>query len=256
MGWKCLARAVSDLAAMGAVPRCFLLSLALPKSATGSWLGEFLSGLRRGSKEFGCALVGGDTTRRDEILINISVIGEIRSGRAIKRTGAQPGDQLFVTGILGEAELGLRKLLKEKGIAPARNSELQKHLYPVPRLEIGKWLAEKKLARAMMDLSDGLSTDLERFCAPSGVGARIEARRLPICGLVGRAEGLKLAWHGGDDYELLFAVRPGIAGKIPVVYRGVKITRVGEVVKEKKIWVEYAGESRVLVGGGWDPFGR
>ena len=256
VGWKCLTRAVSDIAAMGGVPQCFLLSLALPESATGEWLNGFLHGLRRASKAVQCGLAGGDTTRREEILINVTVVGEIRRGWALRRDGARPGDQLFVTGTLGEAEVGLRMLREEAGLARAKNSALRKHLYPVPRLAVGQWLAEEKLASAMMDLSDGLSTDLERLCVASGVGARIEAERLPTCSLVAREEGVKLALHGGDDYELLFAVRPGMLKKIPVQYRGVKITRVGEIVKGKKIWVEEAGEKRALASGGWDPFGR
>ncbi len=256
VGWKCLARAVSDIAAMGGVPRCFLLSLALPESATREWLTGFLRGLRLAAKELGCELAGGDTTRREEILINAMVIGEVQSGRAVRRNGARPGDQLFVTGTLGEAELGLRMLREEKGIARAKNSALRKHLYPVPRLAMGQWLAEKKIASAMMDLSDGLSTDLERLCTASGVGARIAAEKLPICVPIAHEEGVKLALHGGDDYELLFAVRPGLAGKVPSAYRGLKITRVGEIVKGKMICVEEAGEKRVLVSGGWDPFGK
>jgi thiamine-monophosphate kinase len=256
VGWKCLARAVSDIAAMGGVPRCFLLSLALPASATGTWLSGFLGGLRRASKELQCELAGGDTTRREEILINVTVIGEVKKGMSIRRVGARPGDQLFVTGILGEAELGLEMLRREKGLARAKNPALRKHLYPVPRLAVGRWLAEKRLASAMMDLSDGLSTDMERLCSASGVGAQIYARKLPVSSLVGRADGVNLALHGGDDYELLFTVRSAVARKIPSEYRGVKITRVGEIVSGKKIIVERAGKKRDSVSGGWDPFGR
>ncbi len=256
VGWKCLARATSDIAAMGGVPRCFLLCLALPESAMGVWLNGFLRGLRLGAKELGCELAGGDTTRCEKILIQVTVIGEVRCGTALRRDGARPGDQLFVTGTLGAAELGLRMLRQKRGTAQARNSELRKHLYPVPRLALGQWLAKNKLASAMMDLSDGLSTDLERLCKSSGVGALIEAEKLPVSSSIARAEGVKLALHGGDDYELLFAVRPGMVRKIPSEFRGMRVTRVGEVVKGKRIWVEEAGEKRALLGQGWDPFRR
>ena len=255
VGWKCLARAVSDIAAMGGVPRCFLLSLALPGSSTGRWLGEFLRGLRWASKALSCELAGGDTTRREEILVSLSVAGEVRKGQAIRRAGARPGDQLFVTGTLGEAELGLRMLRQEKGLARPRNAALRKHLYPVVRLAVGRWLAEKKLASAMMDLSDGLSTDLGRLCKASGVGARIMAGSLPVTPLVERAEGTELALHGGDDYELMFAVRPNDAGKIPSKYRGVALAQIGEIRAGQEILVEQDSKLRRLLSGGWDPFG-
>ncbi len=254
VGWKCLARAVSDIAAMGGEPRCFLLSLALPQNAGGKWLSEFLGGLRRASKALGCELAGGDTTRREEILINVTVIGEVVEGRALRRAGARAGDTLFVTGTLGEAELGLRMLHKERGIARAKNLALRKHLYPEPRLAVGQWLAQKRFPSAMMDLSDGLSTDLRRLCAASGVGARIDARKLPVSSLIERAEAVKLTLHGGDDYELLFAVRTEHAGKIPAEYRGVALTRIGEITAGRKILVEDKSEERELLAGGWDPF--
>jgi thiamine-monophosphate kinase len=239
---------------MGAKPRCFLLSLALPASATGKWLDGFLKGLSRAAKELGCELAGGDTTQRSEILISVTAVGEVPNGLAVQRTGARPGDQLFVTGSLGEAELGWRMLRRERGVARAKNAALRKHLYPVPRLKVAQWLAEKRLASAMMDLSDGLSTDLERLCVASGVGARIEARSLPVNSLARHGEGSKLALHGGDDYELLFAVKPEKVGKIPREYGGVALTRVGEITAGLRIMVDEDGMTRVLLSKGWDPF--
>jgi thiamine-monophosphate kinase len=157
VGWKCLARAVSDVAAMGGTPKCFLLSLALPASHTGKWLNEFLGGLRRAATRLGCVLAGGDTSKRKDILINVTVIGEVRAGRSIVRSGARRGDFIYVSGHLGQAELGWRMLRGSKRLARPSDLVLQRHLYPVPRLALGLWLAENRLATAMMDLSDGVS---------------------------------------------------------------------------------------------------
>lgn len=260
VGWKCVARAVSDIAAMGGTPRCFLLSLALPSSHTGRWLEEFLHGLRRASQRFGCILAGGDTTRRGEILINITVIGEARTGRAILRSGAKPGDLLYVSGRLGEAELGLLLLKRSRKPASVKNSLARKHLYPEPRLALGQWLASKRLASAMMDLSDGLSSDLPRLCAASGVGARVEATSIPTVQTSARhfksgTTPLRLALHGGDDYELLFTIRPGKAELLPKRFGGVALTPIGKITKNRGVMVvgENGREHR-LVSRGWDPF--
>ena len=172
VGWKCLARAVSDVGAMGGTPRCFLLSLALPGTHTGRWLDLFLGGLRRASSKFQCPLAGGDTTRRNEILISVTVVGEVRAGSAVLRSGARADDILYVSGRLGEAELGLWIIRQSAGAASKKNKLTRKHLYPEPRLALGQWLVKKGLATAMMDLSDGLSSDLSRLCAASAVGAR------------------------------------------------------------------------------------
>ncbi len=259
VGWKCLARAVSDVAAMGGVPRCFLLSLALPASLTGRWLDDFLGGLRRASRKFHCALAGGDTTRRNEILINVMVVGEVRTGRAVLRSGARPGDLLYVSGRLGEAEAGLRILKRSKGYVRRKNPLIQKHLYPEPRLALGQWLATKGLASSLMDLSDGLSSDLARLCAASDAGARVEAAKIPLArishgALKGGVDLLQLALHGGDDYELLFTVPPRKAKLVPRIFRGIALTRIGKITKEKKVLLEEGGRARPLLPGGWDPF--
>src|SRR5277367_5051431 len=260
IGWKCLARAVSDVAAMGGAPRCFLLSLALPASHTGSWLTEFLRGLRRASKRFPCALAGGDTTRGKDILINVTVVGEVRRGTAVLRSGAKPGDIVFASGRLGTAELGLRLLRASKRLANSRDPVLQKHLYPEPRLALGRWLAESRLASAMMDLSDGLSTDLPRLCAASGVGARLAVDSIPTAQLlqskqIGRHNLLDLAFHGGDDYELLFTVPLEKRKRVPRSFRGLPITPIGEITRDRGLLVIGSdGRKGPLRDRGWDPF--
>ena len=259
VGWKCLARAVSDLAAMGATPRCFLLSLALPATLTGTWLNEFLRGLRAASRKLNCFAAGGDTTRRDQVLINMTVVGESPRGRAILRKSAQPGDAIFVSGRLGEAELGLRLLQSSNRHPNSRDPHLRKHLYPQPRLSVGAWLAEHRLASAMMDLSDGLSTDLPRLCHASAVGARIETQRLPCLRFspnqARKFDALSLALHGGDDYELLFTVPPKSVPQIPRRIAGFPITLIGWVVKQKQILlVGINGQATAIKNKGWDPF--
>jgi thiamine-monophosphate kinase len=264
VGWKSLARALSDIAAMGGAPVCFLLSLALPPNLIGRWLDAFLGGLSRAARKFCCPLVGGDTTRRNEVLINISVVGQIASHRAALRSRARPGHALFVTGHLGEAELGLRLLRKSGRIASLNKQRplLEKQLYPQPRLALGRWLAEQQLASAMMDLSDGLSTDLPRLCASSKVGARIDAARIPTpqisFPLPGRSfDALELALHGGDDYELIFSVPAKNTERIPRSYEGVPITRIGEIIKPGSIvLIGRSGRQAPFANRGWDPFRR
>jgi thiamine-monophosphate kinase len=255
VGWKCLARAVSDIAAMGGKPRCFLLCLALPADLTGKWLKGFLRGLRRASKALHCELAGGDTTRRDTVLISVTVIGEVRRGRAVLRSGARPGHEIYVSGTLGEAEVGLRELRRMPGMAKAPNAALRKHLYPQPRLALGEWLAENRLATAMMDLSDGLSTDLARLCAAGGVGAKIERNSLPVTSLARVADAQALALHGGDDYELLFTVAKEKSGRLPQCFEGLPLTRIGEITGERKLLLTTDADKAVpLRSSGWDPF--
>jgi thiamine-monophosphate kinase len=260
IGWKCLARAVSDVAAMGGEPLFFLLSLALPKTHTGKWLDGFLRGLSSAARRFHCQLAGGDTTRNHRILINVTVIGEVPTGCAVLRSGARPGDFVYVSGRLGEAELGLRLLPSGRAASGRDSRRLKKHLYPAPRLALGRWLAGKRLATAMMDLSDGLSTDLSRLCAASGVGTRIVIDKIPTVALPkkkGRTplDVTELALHGGDDYELLFTIPPRQVGRVPSAFQGLPLSCIGEVTREKQVvLVGPKGRAEKLAARGWDPF--
>jgi thiamine-monophosphate kinase len=261
IGWKCLARAISDVTAMGGEPRCFLLSLAIPESHTGRWLNEFLAGLRRASRKFKCPLAGGDTTRRSELLMSVTVVGEVRFDLALQRSGALPGDTIFVSGRLGEAELGLQHL-RSKSRIRKDDPALKKHLYPEPRIALGRWLADHRLATAMMDLSDGLSADLPRLCAASGVGARLDASRIPALRVPNRSslkkvDLLHLALNGGDDYELLFTVRPNKARKLPRAFQGVALTAIGEITRDCHLrLIQQDGKETDLKARGWDPFNK
>jgi len=257
VGWKCLARAVSDVAAMGGHPRCFLLSLGLPRVLTGRWLTDFLHGLERASKAFHCRLAGGDTTHRDRVLIHIAVVGEVPPGGAVLRSGARPRDEIYVSGTLGQAERGFRELRETRGMARPATLALRKHLYPEPRLALGQWLANNRLATAMMDLSDGLSTDLLRLCRASSVGAILESDSLPLASVAHTPDARALALHGGDDYELLFTVRKHQARALPQQFQQLRLTKVGEITRDRKVLLRNAkGKTVPLFSGGWDPFRR
>jgi thiamine-monophosphate kinase len=260
VGYKALARATSDLAAMGARPRYFLLSLALPPSCTGKWFDRFLKGMSRAARSFGLVLAGGDTTRNPKAAINLTVIGEVIPGRTVLRSGAQQGDMICVSGRLGEAELGLRLL--QQGLPARRKWQglLQKHLHPEPRLALGAWLARNGKATAMIDTSDGLSTDLAHLCEASGVGAKVWAAKIPKVALPSDLQKLgldplHLALDGGEDYELLFTVPRRQARHLPREIRGVPITIIGEVTRSKRILLmDDAGRMKPLRAQGWDPF--
>jgi thiamine-monophosphate kinase len=260
VGWKCLARAASDIAAMGGTPRCFLLSLAIPNELTGRWLTDFLRGLRRASKKLQCPIAGGDTTRQNRVLINVTVIGEVRSGHALTRSGARPGDIVYVSGRLGEADMGLSALRSNRGKIRPSDPMLRKHLYPEPRIALGQWLADHRLATAVMDLSDGLSTDLPRLCAASKVGAAIDESKLESVAVKHDSvpkwnERLALALNGGDDYELLFTVPPSAVRKIPSAYRGLKLTAIGEISHGTGVSIVHGdANTSPLNPAGWDPF--
>ncbi len=260
VGWKSLARAASDIAAMGGTPRCFLLSLALPIELTGRWLTGFLTGLRRASRKLKCPIAGGDTTRHNRVLINVTVVGEVRSGQALLRSGARPGDITYVSGRLGEADLGLSALRSGRGTVRPSDPMLRKHLYPEPRIALGQWLAEQHLATAAMDLSDGLSTDLPRLCTASKIGATINESKL-VSAAVEHAsvpkwnKRLSLALNGGDDYELLFTVAPSKTHKIPEAYRGLRLTAIGEITRGSSVRIAHAdAKTFPLKPAGWDPF--
>jgi len=261
VGYKALARATSDLAAMGARPRFFLLTLALPINRAGSWLDSFLGGLKRAAHHFGMTLIGGDTTKNPTIFISMTVIGDISPGRAVTRSGARPGDLIYVTGVLGAARLGLL-LLKSERRLQGRRSLLKAHLYPLIQVEWGAWLARHRFASAMIDVSDGLSTDLDRLCEASGVGARIWADQLPLVKIprplleVPGLSPLELALHGGEDYVLLFTVSPRNWRRLRRARRFSELTEIGEVRSgRQRMLIQKDGVARPIVAGGWDPFG-
>jgi len=260
VGYKALARATSDMAAMGAAPQWFFLSLALPSSRTGQWLDQFLKGMARATRKFHLVLGGGDTSQHATVAVNLTVVGQASPGRVVTRAGARPGDIIYVSGTLGAAQLGLKLVLRGRSGRKHCNPLLRPHLYPEPRLGLGQWLAQRNLASAMIDLSDGLSTDLAHLCAASGVGARLWLARIPTVRIPAamRGQGFdpgELALHGGEDYELLFTVRRNLGRRIPACYHGVRLTPIGEVTREKKLTTVRADDRATrLVPRGWDHF--
>ena len=240
-GYKALARGLSDIAAMGGTPRLAFLSLALSKETRGKWAKEFVRGFLALAKTTGVQLAGGDTgASPGGVFADVMVIGEAPRGKAILRSGARAGDEIWVTGKLGGAAATLNRLRRGKAA----------QFYPAPRLEIGRMLRERGLASAMIDLSDGLSIDLARLCERSGVGAVLVEKKIP------RAAGASLqnALHGGEDLELLFTVAARKASQVPRAWGGVALTRIGEIVGGRKIWLESGGGESVLPVKGFQHF--
>jgi len=242
LGYKSIAINVSDIGAMGGTPLHCLLSLAVPKALGERWIEDFLDGLQRACRQFDVELVGGDTSEAQLIFIDVSMTGELDTPRAVCRSGAQPGDGVYVTGTLGGSALGLGLLGKEPETHPA----IQRHLFPTPRHQAGRALAA--LATAMIDVSDGLSKDLGHILEASGVAARIDSRLLP------RAEGasLELALHGGEDYELILT-----GTGLPDAVEDIPITRIGEITArtgDTLIWLLTDSGEQPLPAESWEHF--
>jgi thiamine-monophosphate kinase len=253
IGHRCLARGLSDIAAMGGRPVAAFLSLALPKDLPQVWADGFLRGLLELAGKFHVPLAGGDTAQSPTgVLADIVVVGCAPRGKAIRRSGARAGDRIFVTGQLGGPAAALNLLFTGRKPRP---EHFPRHFHPVPRIAIGQRLLERGLAASMIDLSDGLSTDLAHLCAESGVGAEIRPEAIPRAsvGKPPRTVDLELALHGGEDYELLFTARPG--KRIPPRIAGVAITQIGEVKRGNRVFLRDAnGKRSELLPQGWEHF--
>ena len=260
VGHRALARGLSDLAAMGARPVAAFLSLAVPKELTAagrrgkSWTDRFYDGLLALAAAHKTPLAGGDLAEFPHVVADIVLVGAVRQGRALLRSGARPGDAIYVTGALGGAAAGLRALGALKGGKPPARlaGVLKPHLYPEPRIAQGLWLGRGRIATAAMDLSDGLSTDLARLCEESGVAAEIDADALPVA----LAATLDDALDGGEDYELLFTARPD--ARLPRRIAGVPVTQIGRVVRRgagrPQVSLRTASGSAALRPQGWQHF--
>ena len=257
VGHRCLARGLSDIAAMGGDPVAAFLSLALPRDLPQAWVGRFARSLISLAEKHGATLAGGDTAESpDGVLADIVVVGTVPKGKAALRSGARPGDRIFVSGKLGASAAAVVRMRTrpKKKLNPR---EYRRHFYPEPRVELGRMLRERVVASAMIDLSDGLSTDLAHICEESRVGAEIIAELIPRArvGKPAREVDLDLALHGGEDYELLFTVRPG--KRVPAQMAGVALTEIGRITRSRRIVLRNTkGVGYELEPRGWEHFRR
>ena len=268
VGHRTLARGLSDLAAMGARPVAVFLSLGLPSELTtaasrkDAWVDRFFHGFYALAEAHKALLAGGDLAQSPIALADIVCVGAVPRGKALLRSGARPGDRLYVTGSLGGAAAGLLKLAElarahDPSVGalkiPARwRKLLSPHLYPAPRIPQGLVLQRRGLPTAAIDVSDGLSTDLAHLCEESSVHAVVEAAALPIAA----GASLQQALHGGEDYELLFTARP--ATRIPSAIAGVPLTQIGKITRpvrgQAPVTLATTQGLQRLVPQGWQHF--
>ncbi|HEX4582862.1 MAG TPA: thiamine-phosphate kinase, partial [Acidobacteriaceae bacterium] len=277
VGHKCLARGLSDIAAMGARPVAAFLSLAVPqelargRSGTRSWIDHFYDGLLALAGRWDVPIAGGDLAqapggKNARVAADIVVVGAVERGRALLRSGARAGDALYVTGTLGGAAAELRALMRSNKRTPAQpparyrsvirsvilDTPEHPHFFPQPRISIGRALVRRRLAAAAIDISDGLSVDLQHLCEESGLRAEVDAALLPL----GAGATLRDALHGGDDYELLFTA--DASARVPRSIAGVPVRRVGRMLRRKsgqpQMIVVQDGRRSELRAEGWQHF--
>lgn len=262
LGWKSAAVNLSDIAAMGGVPRFCLISLGIPSSVSVEQVKDFYRGFRTVLRAHGTILVGGDTcSSRKDFVINVVVLGESEKTKIVTRAGAKPGDRIFVTGTLGDSAAGLDLLgttAGRKGQESWRKKLIQKHLRPVPRVAWGRMIAIAKCAHAMIDISDGLSSDLAHLCDESEVGARIIAEDLPCSPSLRAASDdlgktpLQYALSGGEDYELLFTVPPAKKKKLRSF--PISATEIGVITEGRGLLISRGGKVKQFRPTGYAHF--
>ena len=252
VGWRCLARGLSDIAAMGGEPIAAFLSLGVPATTPQRWVEGFIRGFLRLAEKHRVPLAGGDTASSPKgIVADVSVVGRVSKGRAILRSGAKPGDKIYVTGEPGRAAEVLARLRDGEKV-DAKRAEFAPHFFPQPRIAVGRGLREKKIASAMIDLSDGISCDLAHICEESGVKAVVREKALP-------SRNGKCTLHAGEDYELLFTA--AASTKVPSRIAGVEVTRIGEIVPRHSqvvpmLLIDRHGGYQELKREGWEHFRR
>jgi thiamine-monophosphate kinase len=248
VGHRCLARGLSDIAAMGAKPMAAFLSLAVPADTPQAWMDDFFKGFLALADRYETTLAGGDVSQAQSgIVADVMVLGSAKRGRALLRSTARVNDIIYVTGALGASAAVLDAMVAGK--QPPRSEDSRRHFYPEPRIAVGDFLAKRKLARAMIDCSDGLSVDLGHICEESGVGAIVNRDLLPIA----PGATLEQALHGGEDYELIFTAP--VKAKIPVEIDGVPVTEIGWITRERGLYVsDLRNPPQPLEPRGWQHF--
>jgi len=257
LGRKSLNVNISDVAAMGGRPLYAVLGLGLPSESSLDWVVEFFAGFKETARRAGVVLIGGDLSQARKVVVSVTVIG--RANRVVPRTGARPGDRIFVSGTLGDSKQGLLLYKKGHRYGEDRTTDelLGAFLDPAPQVALGVALARRKLATAMIDCSDGLSVDLDNICRASGVGAYIDPLRIPLSRALrsARRDALRLALHGGEDFQLIFTVRPRDVPRLAPVAKTHRLTDIGCIVAEKGIWtVDARGRRKVLEIKGFEHF--
>ena len=255
VGYRCLARGLSDIAAMGGEPQAAFLSLAVPRKLPQAWVDRFLRGLLSLARQFRVTLAGGDTSEsRRGVVADIVVVGSVAKGKAILRSTVRPGDRIYVTGQVGGGSAALSELMA--GRKP-RRQDFPRHFHPVPRIAVGRFLRSHRLASAMIDLSDGLSTDLGHLCDESRVGAEICETAIPRAriGKKGNEVELNHALHGGDDYELLFTAPQ--RAHVPQRIAGAPVTLIGQITHRRRVVLIHRDGARSnFRPQGWEHFGK
>jgi thiamine-monophosphate kinase len=266
IGHRALAVNLSDLAAMGARPRAALLSLALPPSLELAVFDAIIDGLTALASRYRVAVVGGNITRTPgPLVIDVTATGSVHRRKVLTRGGARPGDDMYVTGSLGDAAAGLLRLQAGE-TGPARHgldTQTGRYLRPEPRVRAGMLLSSHRAATSCIDLSDGLADGVRQICQASGVGATLEGGALPIADELrawaaesGR-NPFDLALSGGDDFELLFTARPRLAGRLKAVRRhlgDLPITRIGVVTRGRDLLITDEHGRRRDVPAGYEHF--
>lgn len=260
LGRKSLAVNLSDIAAMGGIPRYALLSLAIPVELNLEFIESFMSGFLEQANRFGVTLIGGDTSAsKSGFVISVTLIGEQYPDKIVKRSGARHGDLICATGTPGDSALGL-DLLKTGGCS---GNAVKRHLDPVPRVELGRMLAEKKVPSAMIDMSDGLYADLGHILEASSVGAKICIDEIPLsddfrrCVARNSPEYYKLPLSGGEDYELLFTLHPSKIkdAEEAAATSGTSVAIIGKITAETGLLLVKAdGSSYDVEMRGYDHF--
>jgi thiamine-monophosphate kinase len=257
LGRKCLNVNLSDLAAMGALPRYALLGLGMPIGIRTGWVDDFFAGFKSSAKEYDVKLIGGDISRAQKLTLSVTLIGEGKN--IIKRSGARPGHLLFVSGTLGEAREGL--LLLKKGARMGEDRRVDKmlntFLNPRAQVELGETLSRLQAASAMIDISDGLSVDLGHICEESGFGAEIERKKLPVSSelLALQKRAFDFALNGGEDYQLLFSVPAERLDAVRRIKKKYALTHIGKILKEKGIiLVDSRGTRKAIRPRTWQHF--